>query len=145
MTTNIWRKKSLHIDPMQKGVSLYLSYTNMNLKVCITWKSIPKLATSCNLKVIAVKVSMLQPVSELRDLSEIRSKAWERGERYRTFDLPTLLRSIHDQWREKGDCSQSNHWSLVWAPWQLWGQHSPSPKVSWIFFGWTMRPVPFVG
>ena len=49
------------IDPIHKGVSLFLSYTNIiQLIVCITWKNIPKLATSCNLRVIAVKVSKLE-------------------------------------------------------------------------------------
>ena len=38
----------------------YCTQTGIQWIVCITWKDIPKLATSCNLRVIALKVSKLE-------------------------------------------------------------------------------------
>ena len=54
--------KMAHIHPIHKGVSLFLLYTNMN-KI-----NIPNLATSCNLRVIAVKCFKIRAISDLRDL-----------------------------------------------------------------------------
>ena len=50
------------IDPIHKGDCSYFYRTQTWIKwmVCITWKNIPKLATSYNLRIIAVKVSKLE-------------------------------------------------------------------------------------
>ena len=49
------------IDPIHKGVSLFLSYTNMKKTNGLHHvKELPKLGTSCNLRVIAVNVSKLE-------------------------------------------------------------------------------------
>ena len=48
-------------DPIHKGVSLFLSYTNMNKGISLHhMKEHPKISTSCNLKVIEVKLPKLQ-------------------------------------------------------------------------------------
>ena len=54
-------KKYVIIDPMQKGVSLFLSYTNMNkMNSLHHMEEYPKISSFCNLRVIAVNVPKLE-------------------------------------------------------------------------------------
>ena len=54
-------KKSVHIDPVHKGVSLFLSHTNMNkMNSLHHMKEHPQISNFLHLRAIAVNVSELE-------------------------------------------------------------------------------------